>query len=379
MDKIIMPLILASLVLLISAIPASAYIAIPAFFSFITITSKKKLNLLRISNTAAVIGSILIATSLISIVSLGTNQGILLSLRGAARPLLYILLLALIFKIPKHQLKKTILIITLALVAALPLQSHLSLIEGIGGAKRYQFIFEHPNHFAYFLLPILIYFIALEENKRKQVFGVLVTLISLALAKSSGAFITAMVIIALHYLKGTKAIVYGIMIGCICAIGVFTTGIFDKILEQATSFDPAAISSKINDENFGGSGSLSWRFVYWGSIWNSFTQESWYTFLFGLGYGSMTFGSYAYDFMYTDPHNDYLKILVENGLVGLATLGYIILKVFKLKTRERWLIVAATILPMSFGNILVNPAFISVLGMVVAISLKTQEERRVQC
>lgn len=374
-----MPLILAFLVLVISAIPASVYLVTPAFFTFTALTSKKKLKALQINHPTALLGSIIITTALISLISLSTNQGILLSLRGAARPLLYILLLALIFKLPKNQLKQSVIIITLVLFAALPLQGHLSLTEGIGGIQRYQFIFEHPNHFAYFLIPPLIYFLALEQNKRKQIFGILVILVSLGLAKSSGALITAMIIMALHYLKGTKALIYGILIGSICAIGIFTTGIFDKILDQATSFDPAAISSKINDENFGGSGSLSWRFVYWGSIWNSFIQEPWYKFIFGLGYGSMTFGSYAYDFMYTDPHNDYLKILVENGFIGLATLAYILLKVFKLKTKERWMIFTAAVIPMSFGNILVNPAFISILGMVIAISLKNHEEKRIQC
>ncbi|MCY1451154.1 hypothetical protein D3C76_1374390 [compost metagenome] len=90
----------------------------------------------------------------------------------------------------------------------------------------------------------------------------------------------------------------------------------------------------------------------------------------------MTYGSYAYDFMYTDPHNDYLKVLAENGCIGLVALGYVIVKIFNLKTKERWLILTATTLPMFFGNILVNPAFISALGIVIAISLKTHDERR---
>lgn len=374
-----MSLTLAFLVLAISAVPASVYLLIPAFFAFYVLTTSNKLKALRINNFSALLSVIIIITALISLISLNTNQGILLSLRGAARPLLYILLLLLIFKIPKHQLKQCFTLITLVLLAALPLQGHLSLIEGIGGIQRYQFIFEHPNHFSYFLIPPLIYFLALEENKKKQILGILVVLISLGLAKSSGAFITAMIIIALHYLRGTKALIYGIILGAICVTGVFTTGIFDKILDQATSFDPTAISSKISDENFGGSGSLSWRFVYWGSIWNSFIQEPWYTLIFGLGYGTMTYGSYAYDFMYTDPHNDYLKVLVENGLIGLSTLVYIIFKIFKLETKERLLILSATVIPMSFGNILVNPAFILVLSMVIAISLKNHEEKRTQC
>lgn len=371
-----MPLILALLVLAISAIPASVYLIAPAFFSFAATTSKNKLKFLKINNPTAALASIIIITSLVSLIALSTTQGILLSLRGAARPLLYILLTMVIFKTPKHQLVQTIRFVTLSLMAALPLQGHLSLIEGVGGIQRYQFIFEHPNHFAYFLLPILIYFLALEENQRMKILGLLVTLASLALAKSSGAFITTMIIIVLHYLKGTKALIYGILIGSICAAAIFTTGIFDKILDQATSFDPTAINSKISDQNFGGSGSLSWRFVYWGSIWKSFTLEPWYTFLFGLGYGSMTYGSYAYDFMYTDPHNDYLKVLAENGCIGLVALGYVIVKIFNLKTKERWLILTATTLPMFFGNILVNPAFISALGIVIAISLKTHDERR---
>ncbi|PPK37754.1 hypothetical protein CD175_15965 [Pseudomonas laurylsulfatiphila] len=374
-----MPLILALLVLAISAIPASVYLIVPAFFSFTATTSKNKLKLLKINHPTAALASIIIITSLISLIALSTTQGILLSLRGAARPLLYILLTIVIFKTPKHQLVQAIRFVTLSLMAALPLQGHLSLIEGIGGIQRYQFIFEHPNHFAYFLLPVLIYFLALEENHRMKILGLLVTLVSLALAKSSGAFITAMIIIALHYLKGTKALIYGILIGSICAAAIFTTGILDKILDQATSFDPTAINSKISDQNFGGSGSLSWRFVYWGSIWKSFSLEPWYTFLFGLGYGSMTYGSYAYDFMYTDPHNDYLKVLAENGCIGLVALGYIIYKIFNLKTKERWLILTATTLPMFFGNILVNPAFISALGIVIAISLKTYDERRSLC
>jgi O-antigen ligase len=371
-----MPLILVLLVLAVAAIPASVYLLAPAFFSFSVATSKKSLQLLKINRTFLILSSIIITTLLVSLITLSTNQGIILSLRGAARPLLYILLMIAIFKIPKNQLKQSITFITLVLMAALPFQGHLSLIEGISGTHRYQFVFEHPNHFAYFLIPILIYFLALEENQRMKILGILVTLASLALAKSSGSLITAMIIIALYYLKGTKAIVYGVLVGSICAVAIFTTGVFDKILDQATSFDPSAISAKIGDENFGGSGSLSWRFVYWGTIWKSFVQESWYSFIFGLGYGSMTYGSYAYDFMYTDPHNDYLKIFVENGLVGLSVLGYVIYRISSLKTKERWLIVAATTIPMFFGNILVNPAFITALGIVIAVSLKTHEERR---
>jgi O-antigen ligase len=374
-----MPLILAFLILAISAVPASVYLAIPAFFSFMAATSKTNTSLLKVNRTIALLLAIILSTWLISLVSISSIQGIALSLRGAARPLLYIFLLIAIFKIPTHQLRQTFKFLLMVLIAALPLQSHLSLTEGIGGSQRYQFIFEHPNHFAYFLIPVLIYFLALEENQRIKVLGILVTLISLALAKSSGALVTAMLIIALNYLKGTKALIYGALVGSICVVAVLTTGVFDKILEQATSFDPSAISSKINDENFGGSGSLSWRFVYWGSIWKSFTQEAWYTIIFGLGYGSMTFGSYAYDFMYTDPHNDYLKILVENGLLGLSILGYVILMLAKLRTKYRWLIFTAAVVPMFFGNILVNPAFITALGIVIAISLKTKEERKIKC
>lgn len=373
-----MPLILAFLVLTISAVPASVYLAIPAFFSLMAATSTTKLSLLNINRTTATLLTIIVASLLISLISLSSIQGIGLSLRGAARPLLYIILLIAIFRIPTHHLRKTFTILLIVLMAALPLQSHLSLTEGIGGSQRYQFIFEHPNHFAYFLIPVLIYFLALEQNQRMKVLGILVTLISLALAKSSGSLITAMLIITLHYLKGTKALLYGALVASICVVAIFTTGVFDKILEQATSFDPAAISSKINDENFGGSGSLSWRFVYWGSIWKSFVQEAWYVVVFGLGYGSMTFGSYAYDFMYTDPHNDYLKTLVENGLLGLSILGYLILKLSKLKTKYRWLIFTAATVPMFFGNILVNPAFITALGIVIAISLKTQEEQQIK-
>ncbi|MAD01314.1 hypothetical protein CNQ84_06845 [Pseudomonas abyssi] len=358
-----MHIILAVVILGIALVPAALYVAMPTYMGILFLAHKTKTTNksqgTAIPSSAIIIATIIIVTLFLSVLANQSISDLYLSFRGSARYMIYLAFAVTVAKTNPNTLRSTLRLLLIPLALGLALQNYLTLYEPISGTTRYKFIFEHPNHFAYFLVPIFFYYLALEKNQRYKLLGISIVSISLALSKSSGAALTVSAITIVYFSKNSKALLYGLLCAIALASLAYITGTYDKLYAQITSFSPGELNTKIDDQNFGGSGSLSWRLVYWGAILKSISIESWHSLLIGLGYGSMSYGSYAFDFMYTDPHNDIIKTLAENGLIGIVTLAYISYLAGRKLTKHKLAFFLSLLIPMFFGNILVNAAYIS--------------------
>ena len=71
------------------------------------------------------------------------------------------------------------------------------------------------------------------------------------------------------------------------------------------------------------------RIIHWANIWDIYTSGGWLTLLFGYGIGQSQYLT-VLQFV---PHNDYLRILAEYGLVNLVIfVGFLAHVLFSLKT-----------------------------------------------
>jgi hypothetical protein len=240
--------------------------------------------------------------------------------------------------------------------------------EYVTGDTRYQFIFSHPNHFAYYLCSVLLYFATSARtghmSVRDYVFSALV-IFMLLINKSSGGVLTALVILAISNYRRILdvRVVPFIFIGAILFLYFFN---FDKVNNQIAFLADGDIRELVEDGNLGGSGSLAWRLVYWYLIVSEFFYGSLSDILFGVGFGTMSLGNYPYFFMYTDPHNDFIRIFVENGIIGISFFLFVIYKLASSLPKNKLCFLAAFLLPMLYGNVVVNHAFMIVMLLVYA-------------
>jgi len=199
---------------------------------------------------------------------------------------------------------------------------------------------------------------------RDYVFSALV-IFMLLINKSSGGVLTALVILAISNYRRILdvRVVPFIFIGAILFLYFFN---FDKVNNQIAFLADGDIRELVEDGNLGGSGSLAWRLVYWYLIVSEFFYGSLSDILFGVGFGTMSLGNYPYFFMYTDPHNDFIRIFVENGIIGISFFLFVIYKLASSLPKNKLCFLAAFLLPMLYGNVVVNHAFMIVMLLVYA-------------
>ena len=106
----------------------------------------------------------------------------------------------------------------------------------------------------------------------------------------------------------------------------------------------------------GGYGSFVWRVIYWSKLLATFFSESFVTVFFGVGVDHLTKGFMPYEFMDKDPHNDFIKVLLEYGVLGfILFLGFFRL-IYKTLSKN-FNIIILMVIPMFFGNAIVNYPF----------------------
>ena len=234
-------------------------------------------------------------------------------------------------------------------------------------------IFEHPNHLAYVTVILLASQLILAKLKRKKL-NILIALGLFALillSKSSGGLLITMVVYAINQFYDLRRMPVKSMLisGAIISIGFvvyFTTDVVSILMSKIEMVDFSELSKKISRMNFGGEGSGMWRLAYWGAILNTFWHQSDYVHVFGHGAGAMSQGNFIYSFMRLDPHNDYVRLIVEYGIFGSLVVVsgwiYVISCV-----QYRVIIIMALLGPMFFGNILVN--FPYMLSLIVSLKV----------
>ena len=106
---------------------------------------------------------------------------------------------------------------------------------------------------------------------------------------------------------------------------------------------------------------------------NGFFKEFLVNLLVGKGLDSLTRGNYIYSFMNTDPHNDFLKILVEVGFIGLFIYIFFILMLYK-AVGSRFTVLIVLTVPLFLGNIVVNFPFNITLLLTFIYLYKQQHD-----
>jgi len=177
--------------------------------------------------------------------------------------------------------------------------------------------FAHPNLFAYFLIiPIALLFYQLYTNKLKKVTDVLnYPLIALyglilILTFTRGAWLAVMlVILIIGIIKYRKLLVIALI--AIIGLYLFVT----------------PIQSRVNNLFSNPYSSISWRINLWqDSI--GYAKEK---LLLGQGAGTakeFILDKRGEEMGSSDPHNDYLKIFLETGMIGLISYLALIFMIF---------------------------------------------------
>ena len=348
-----MDLILILIALLLSAVfPAALYFYLP-FLIVYSILLRRSISLNKISKVYLYLCLfVLVFFGIHSVISGGIQ---LIFLKGLLRYFAYFSFALYVSTLSKSAISLLFKIIILFFVFTLPLAIYQIQISG-----RYQNIFTHANHFSYVLM-ICFYYVLKYKAFKPSIRPIImfILFISLILAFSSGAILTVLLLLLYHYFSKMKrnffkfAFSFLVLIGIILAIS-FTEKISSQIVNlQYLNLD--FIYEKAKAYEPGGYGSFVWRLIYWMQILQSFLDNNALVLFFGEGIDTLTKTNYLYSFMYTDPHNDYIKVLVEFGILGLTLLFALLARFYFIF--KKFDILIMLMVPLFFANIIVSWPF----------------------
>lgn len=276
-------------------------------------------------------------------------------LNGVFRFISYFLFTVFLSYIDFEKIRESLYGLVYFLIFLLPASLYQVLKE-----DRLVLMFHHPNNLAYILV-LLLFFIIVDNHKYKFIllFGISLTLL---LTKSVGGLV-CLTMLLIYYIISSKSISPGYRyFSFFCFLTFILAFIFispERIFEQVkfiSIIDLDLINSRAANHNFGNYGSGVWRITYWMAILNEYLQSNISIKLLGLGIDTMTLGNYAFPFMNKDPHNDYVKLLLETGLIGIVFFMSYLLNIFKL-SGNKFMFLLIVLVPMFFGNIIVNFPF----------------------
>ncbi len=204
-----------------------------------------------------------------------------------------------------------IILISYILPAALAMIQfvfRLGLPDEFGGFQRIYGTFAHPNPFAFYTFFILALLLCLSLSG-KNFWLLSIPLIFLLFATYTRSALACFFIFILVFgvFKYRKILLAGLFLFLIV---YFFSNVFQERFWELISLDPY--------------GSIVWRLRLWQDMIPVFLWQPW----FGYGLGTFTnlvefYRGFAWGSL--EAHNDYLKILVENGIFGLAAYGWLII------------------------------------------------------
>jgi len=169
----------------------------------------------------------------------------------------------------------------------------------------------HPNAYAFYLVMITVlsaslFFQAKSGTHRSVLFALIaLLLVSLVFTYTRSAWIgLALAVLSMAILKNRKLLI------------VAPLAFYGLIL--AFPFISLRFDALFNAELFRYT-SLAWRIKIWSASLPYFFSHP----LFGNGFGTFQLIGYQIDDWFAAAHNDYLRLLVETGIVGFS--GYLIL------------------------------------------------------
>jgi len=345
--------VLILIAFLLSAVfPAALYFYLPSLIVY-SILLRKAISLNKISRVYLYL--FLVVLTFFGTHSLLSGGVQLVFLKGLLRYFAYFSFALYASTLSKKAISLLFKIIILFFVFTLPLAIYQIQISG-----RYQNIFAHANHFSYVLM-ICFYYVLKYKAFKKSVRPIImfILIVSLILASSSGAILTVLLLLLYHYFSKTKRnffkFAFSFLVLVVVILGISFTEKIPSQIESLQYLNLDFIYEKAKVYEPGGYGSLVWRLIYWMQILQSFLANNAFVLFFGEGIDTLTKSNYLYSFMYTDPHNDYLKVLVEFGILGLTLLFALLARVYFIF--KKFDILIMLMVPLFFANIIVSWPF----------------------
>lgn len=344
-------------------------------FFYISYQNKSRLKLNPVSKIYLYIA--LVAFALFLIQSILYFDIKIFSLKGCLRYIAYFSFAVFISYMTKENIRFFFVILITYFVLTFPVSIFQTVNIG-----RYQNLVGHSNHLAY-ILSMLIYFLLFNKpfrNKKINIVSIILISVSLILTQSTAGLLIIVALLAYNgFVSNQISILNKFLFTITPIVGVILAiNISEKIAFQFESLNYLNLEF-IEDRAFkftedgivraGGHGSFIWRIIYWFSIVHEFLSESITKITFGLGVDHLTQGNMPYKFLRQDPHNDFVKALVEFGAIGLLLFISFFYKVFKI-VKKNFNIIILMIVPAFFGNPTINFSVTMTLILILMYEYK---------
>lgn len=245
--------------------------------------------------------------------------------------------------------------------------SLIKLINKSDSFGRVQGIFSHPNFYAFYLIIIILYLVLCIKYKEKGLLTYLYVIFNIIMILAAGsktaliALSVSFIYIFSRYIKRKNIFLRFPIIGIMILIILIIIVLFGKELSDLRVFD---INYGIQESQVN---SFEWRLLNWQSKITYLKSNFWGS-LFGLGVGSEV----LYGFKGYSMHNEYLRILFENGIIGciliIIFLKSLFRKVKNLKDIQLKEFYIAILIVMLVGSMSEN-IFVAVETLLLYLSL----------
>ncbi len=197
----------------------------------------------------------------------------------------------------------------------------------VSGVLRYSGFMAHPNTSALLSAIALLALVQLSILNRLSILRIILVLasilgigLSLSIGGLTMTLVSLFVLLRLNFGTRFQNVLGVLVVSSVIALGYFT-GFTDRIQGFANA-DAYRYGDSTN--------SLVWRVRHWSQIWRSVLENP----FFGHGYGASSSGFLTPDKIL--PHNEYLRSLLELGIVG-TLVGFVILAKILSALRHRFL------------------------------------------
>jgi O-antigen ligase len=228
--------------------------------------------------------------------------------------------------------------------------------------------FVNANNLSLTMMTLLFFINEEKDSRAKKISLHAILILFLLLSGTSGAILAYLGAISFKYFLLLKSShrcrnkwilvlvsVAVVLLGCLLATGLFTdVPIIKRIVTQLSLVWhelPLAASGYELDygylSNIYGAGDCSgiWRISHWRACIDVIADANMVQMLCGYGIGASSL------LLYKVPHNDYLRVLMEQGVIGLTLYIVFFLTVFRrIDSRYRYCIVAIALYCFSENN-----------------------------
>ncbi|WP_439489778.1 O-antigen ligase family protein [Algoriphagus sp.] len=241
---------------------------------------------------------------------------------------------------------------------------------------RFKSYFPHSNHLAYYtLIPLITYLF--DSNSQRKWIVILMLFFIVVITLSSGGIAVFLATVFLYFIFDQKIkfktfLQLFLLVSLMGSI-VYFTGIFDAFYNKISIVDFQEISERADRGALGSESSLVWRMTYWTMLIREFMSQPISTILLGEGVKTMAAGNYLYDFMARDPHNDYVRLFIERGLIGSVFFLFFLIKMV-LTVDNKFILLFILLTPMFSGNIVVSFPF--TFSLIILLSVLNSDKRK---